>query len=88
MELGKIRGKHKLFLFFDLLFEPHFLLVFGTLSVPIPSENARRNALRPRENIKAWIKMVWFKNNVYKHVFNFWIANLDRLSVKKDKNTK
>ncbi|XP_018512880.1 uncharacterized protein LOC108871187 [Brassica rapa] len=37
--------------------------------------------LRPRAAAKDWSKVVWFKNMVPKHAFNFWVANLDRLPV-------
>lgn len=35
--------------------------------------------LRPREETKDWIDIVWFKGAIPKHAFNMWIANYDRL---------
>lgn len=35
--------------------------------------------LRPRAETKEWSQVVWFKNMVPKHAFNFWVANLNRL---------
>lgn len=35
--------------------------------------------LRPREEIKDWTDVVWFKGGIPKHAFNMWIANYDRL---------
>lgn len=36
-------------------------------------------AIRPRENTKDWVKVIWYKGAVPKHVFNMWVANYDRL---------
>lgn len=35
--------------------------------------------LRPREEIKDWTDVVWFKGGIPKHSFTMWIANYDRL---------
>lgn len=35
--------------------------------------------LRPRDSVKDWAPLVWFKGNTPKHAFNMWIATLDRL---------
>ena len=35
--------------------------------------------LRPRENVKDWVNVVWFKGSVLKHAFAMWVANWDRL---------
>lgn len=35
--------------------------------------------LRPREEIKDWVDVVWFKGGIPKHQFTMWIANYDRL---------
>ncbi|XP_020891386.1 uncharacterized protein LOC110231037 [Arabidopsis lyrata subsp. lyrata] len=37
-------------------------------------------ALRPRESAKDWADSVWFKGSTPRHAFNFWVANLDRIS--------
>lgn len=35
--------------------------------------------LRPRELVKDWVNVVWFKGSVPKHSFTMWVANGDRL---------
>ncbi|KAG7551859.1 Endonuclease/exonuclease/phosphatase superfamily [Arabidopsis thaliana x Arabidopsis arenosa] len=35
--------------------------------------------LRPRDSVKAWANLIWFKGSTPRHAFNMWIANLDRL---------
>ncbi|XP_056848360.1 uncharacterized protein LOC130498784 [Raphanus sativus] len=35
--------------------------------------------LRPKEEIKDWTDVVWFKGGIPKHSFTMWIANYDRL---------
>lgn len=37
------------------------------------------DALRPRDSIKDWESLIWFKGSTPRHAFNMWIANLDRL---------
>lgn len=37
--------------------------------------------LRPRAEIKDWSTVVWLKQRVPKHAFNFFVANLNRLPV-------
>lgn len=36
-------------------------------------------ALRPRQDSKDWVDIVWFKGSIPKHSFNMWIANYDKL---------
>lgn len=36
-------------------------------------------AMRPKENVRSWAKLIWFKGYIPKHSFTMWIANLDRL---------
>ncbi|XP_056862412.1 uncharacterized protein LOC130510091 [Raphanus sativus] len=35
--------------------------------------------LRPREEVKDWVDVVWFKGAVPKLAFTMWVTNLDRL---------
>ena len=35
--------------------------------------------LRPREEEKDWVDVVWFKGGIPKHAFTMWVANYDRL---------
>lgn len=35
--------------------------------------------MRPRDSIKDWAPLVWFKGGITKQMFNMWIANYDRL---------
>ncbi|XP_033135130.1 uncharacterized protein LOC117128000 [Brassica rapa] len=35
--------------------------------------------LRPREELKDWVDVVWFKGGIPKHAFTMWVANYDRL---------
>ena len=35
--------------------------------------------LRPREDVKHWVDVVWFKGCIPKHAFTMWVANYDRL---------
>lgn len=35
--------------------------------------------LIPRQEIKSWADVVWFKGAIPKHSFNMWIANYDRM---------
>lgn len=35
--------------------------------------------LRPRELVKPWVDVVWFKGAIPKHSFTMWTANYDRL---------
>ncbi|KAG7579890.1 Endonuclease/exonuclease/phosphatase superfamily [Arabidopsis thaliana x Arabidopsis arenosa] len=35
--------------------------------------------LRPKDTIKEWAPLVWFKGCTPKNAFNMWISNLDRL---------
>ena len=37
------------------------------------------DVLRPRQVIKSWVDVVWFKGAIPKHSFNMWIANYDRM---------
>ncbi|XP_018460961.2 uncharacterized protein LOC108831963 [Raphanus sativus] len=37
------------------------------------------DVLRPRQDIKNWVDVVWFKGAIPKHSFNMWIANYDRM---------
>ncbi|XP_013601738.1 PREDICTED: uncharacterized protein LOC106309229 [Brassica oleracea var. oleracea] len=38
--------------------------------------------LRPREDVKDWVDVVWFKGCIPKHAFIMWVANYDRLSTR------
>lgn len=38
--------------------------------------------LRPREDVKDWVDVVWFKGYIPKHAFTMWVANYDRLSTR------
>lgn len=31
--------------------------------------------LRPREEVKDWVDIVWFKGGIPKHVFTMWVSN-------------
>ncbi|KAF3517994.1 hypothetical protein DY000_02059606 [Brassica cretica] len=35
--------------------------------------------LRPRQEKKDWVDVVWFKGAVPKHCFTMWVTNYDRL---------
>lgn len=35
--------------------------------------------LRPREEVKDWVDVVWFKGCIPKHAFTMWVTNYDRL---------
>lgn len=35
--------------------------------------------LRPREPVKQWTKVIWFKGAVPRNAFNMWVTHLDRL---------
>jgi len=35
--------------------------------------------LRPRQEVKSWVDVVWFKGAIPKLSFNMWVANYDRL---------
>ncbi|KAL1188007.1 hypothetical protein V5N11_026319 [Cardamine amara subsp. amara] len=39
-------------------------------------------SLRPRDVEVPWSETVWFKGNVPKHAFTFWVSSLDRLPVR------
>ena len=39
-------------------------------------------AVRPRARTKGWARSVWFKGAIPRHVFNMWLANLNRLPTK------
>ncbi|KAG7615354.1 Reverse transcriptase zinc-binding domain [Arabidopsis thaliana x Arabidopsis arenosa] len=36
-------------------------------------------ALRPRDTVKDWAPLIWFKGSTPRHAFNMWVSNLDRL---------
>lgn len=37
------------------------------------------DALRPRDQVKPWANIIWFKGAVSRNAFNMWAAHLDRL---------
>lgn len=39
-------------------------------------------AMGPRENVKDWVDVVWFKGYVSKHSLTMWTANGDRLTTR------
>ncbi|XP_013607564.1 PREDICTED: uncharacterized protein LOC106314188 [Brassica oleracea var. oleracea] len=53
------------------------------IAADCPSRSFRssstREMLRPREETKDWVDVVWFKGGIPKHAFTMWVANYDRL---------
>lgn len=41
--------------------------------------NTTWEVLRPKEDVKPWVDVVWFKGAIPKNSFTMWIANYDRL---------
>lgn len=53
--------------------------VAGVSPVTVFKSSTTWDILRPRENVKDWVNVVWFKGSVPKHAFVMWVANWDRL---------
>ncbi|XP_013601326.1 PREDICTED: uncharacterized protein LOC106308750 [Brassica oleracea var. oleracea] len=53
--------------------------VAGDSSLRVFRSSTTWEVLRPRQQIKNWVDVVWFKGAIPKHNFTMWIANYDRL---------
>ena len=53
------------------------------IAADCPSRSFRSSStwemLRPKEQTKDWVDIVWFKGGIPKHAFTMWVANYDRL---------
>lgn len=56
-----------------------YIWVAGDAPVHVFSSSSTWETLRPRQGIKDWCDVVWFKGAVPKQAFTMWIANYDRL---------
>ena len=53
--------------------------IAGDHSLTVFSSATTWDVLRPRQQTKDWVDVVWFKGTVPKLAFTMWIANYDRL---------
>lgn len=53
--------------------------VAGDSSLHVFRSSTMWEVLRPHQQIKNWVDVVWFKGAIPKHSFTMWIANYDML---------
>lgn len=59
--------------------EDDFKWIAGDSPLRTFNSSTTWEVLRPRQPVKDWVDVVWFKGVVPKHAFTMWVANYDRL---------